>query len=203
MTFDELSALFASRYPSGCRRCGGVGGLVERAVSPGDLNASPIDEESGLLSDAALRAKGWPIPDDAPEGGDVVRPLRVLPWLGLASRAEAGALLTLDGDARAPEWLLQPEAGAHLAGADYTADLRIAPEAWSWFVMTLRARVDDLHGVAALHLGVRALDDDAVALIVTEGSDAGRLAMRALLAVDDAAIEAALDDRIHGALPQW
>lgn len=202
MTFDELSARFSSRFPSGCRHFTGVGGLVERAVSPGDLNASPVDEESGLLSDAALRAKGWPIPDDAPEGGDVVRPLRVLPWLGLASRAEAGALLTLDGFARAPEWLLQPEANAHLAGASYTAVLRIAPEAWSWFAMTLHASADGVHGVAALHLGVSALDD-AVALIVTEGGESGRLAMRSLLGVDEVAVEAALDDRLHGALPRW
>lgn len=204
MTFDDLSAVFASLHPSGSRRFSGVGGLIERAVSPGDLSVSPIDEESGLLSDAALRAKGWPLDDDAPEGGDVFRPLRVLPWAGVASAAEAGSLLTLDGFMQAPEWLLQPEAGAHLAGAAYTADVRIAPEVWSCFAMTLRSSgvIDGVFGLASLHLGVRALSGDAVAVFVTEGGDAGRRAMRALLDIDDAAVEAALDDRLTGALPR-
>lgn len=202
-TLAAMEAVFRQRYP-GSRRHTGVGVFVGEALSPGDLHLNVLDEETGCPPASVLRAAGWPIPadvqDEDPYDPPMFTALWTLPWLGSWPLSEGGDLLTIDGFHRAPLVAIEPESSGMFWGASWRAGFWLQPGEWlaaSVSVMEAPAGGSGRHG--GLYLGLRRLTDrDAVAAAITQYDEHGRLTMRRLLGIDDAAMAAALTDTLSG-----
>lgn len=188
---------FSTLYPGGVRRFTGGGASVDVALSPGDLCFNPVDEELGCLPASALRERGWPLEGELDEGG-VFERLPVLPWLGQVPLAEAEELLTIDGFARAPELLLDPEAGSVFWRTRWQAAVRLDPDVWLAMSISVTRSDSERIGLGELYLGLRRLAETVAVVVLPH--EAGRDALVRVLGLDGAAFDDALRDEIQGYL---
>lgn len=193
-----MESAFSALYPGGVRRFTQLGARLDAGLSPGDPHFNPQDDERGPLPASVLREHGWPV-EDEPDEADATWRLPILPWLGYVQLAEAEDLLTLDGYARAPELLLEPEAGSVFWRTRWEAAVRIEPGEWLAMSITVtRSSGDGTLGYGALYLGLRRLAE-AVAVVVLP-REVGRDALTRVLGLDPAAFDEALDDELRGDL---
>ncbi|MEL6343024.1 MAG: hypothetical protein AAFV53_07805 [Myxococcota bacterium] len=206
-TRAELEAAFSDLFPlSFIRQHASVGVSVQDALSPGDLNFNPVDEAHGLVSAAALQARGWPLSADEagaldPDNIRVFRYVPVLPWLGYLPPGEGAPMLGISGFERALQVAAEPEAAAPMWGCPWRAGIRLSPGDWLAASITLLSPPGpDGEGTdGGMYLGVQRLrGDPRLAFVVLPYSEPGRLGLRRLLGLTDEELQGALEDEIRG-----
>lgn len=160
-------------------------GTMDPVLSPGDATFSAMDEETGVVSDEALLARGWqPLPP--PDGDDYDHPMPILPILGVLPAHEAAHLLSDEGGASVLALLIEMPCGTNFFGADYVFHGYREPGRW----LVARVEVSRPSGFgpcdyATVHVGLVRQGEGAVFVALPED----REAILALIGIQASALD--------------